>query len=153
VPNARHLSDAAFRTLQNYKGKVVMIGDGALACDEYDRRRDESISGESMPYTPTKTTAHDLWKLLLAKLPAWGVSPKIDLVDAKGNPVWGVECKEAVISGGTVINLCNYLNKPVNVKLHSSGKSVKAVDVLSGDVVSGVIKLQPLDYKLLKANN
>ncbi|MEN6357887.1 MAG: beta-galactosidase [Armatimonadota bacterium] len=152
VPNARHLSDAAFRTLQNYKGRVVMVGDGLLTCDEYGRRRDMNISADTMPYTPTKTTAHDLWKSLLAKLSEWGVSPNIELVDAKGNPVWGVESKEAIISGGTVINLCNYLNKPVCVKLSSNEKEIKAVDVLTGKSVS-ILRLEPLDYRLLKANN
>lgn len=152
VPNAKHLSEAAFRTLRDYKGRVVMVGDGLLTSDEYGRHRDMTISADSLPYTIAKTTARDLWKLLLVKLPEYGVSLKIDVVDMKGNPVWGVETKEAAVDGGTVINLCNYLNKPVSIMLRLNGANTKAVDVLTGKRVSN-IRLEPLEYMLVKVNN
>ncbi|MCE5322739.1 beta-galactosidase [bacterium] len=152
VPNARHLSDSAFRTLQNYNGRVVMVGDGLLTCNEYGQSREEMIPARMMSYIPTKTTARDLWKLLLAKLPQWGVSNKIEVTDVDGSPVWGVESKEAAVDDGTVINLCNYLNKPVSVRLRSKGIDIQALDVLTSQKVS-TIRLEALEYKLVKVNN
>jgi len=152
IPNAVHLSDAAFRTLQKYNGRVVMIGEGLLSRSEYGQRREERISGETMPYMPAKTTAQDLWKSLIVKLPTWGVSSKIDMVDMSGGPVWGVESKEADMPDGTLVNLCNYLNEPISVKLRSKGADIQAVDVLTGKTVS-TIRLDPLEYKLLKVSD
>jgi hypothetical protein len=108
------------------------------------------FTADNIDYVPGKTQAADLWTSLLTKLPGWHVKPGVKLTDAKGRPVWGVEYLQAHNQDGIVINLCNYRNNAESVKLLMGGKAVKAVDVLTGKSVSGVIKLQPLDVRLLK---
>ncbi|MEN6357892.1 MAG: beta-galactosidase [Armatimonadota bacterium] len=154
VPYAKHLSDAAFKTLQAYKGRIVALGgDDLLAYNEYDKKRSESLNAERIAYTPSVTSEQDLHKLFLAKLSGWGIAPKIMLLDGKSNPVWGVEWKEADTADGTLVNLCNYLNEPISFRLSDKGKNVSAVDVLTGKVVRGIINLQPLDVKLLQVKD
>lgn len=150
IPNASYLSDSAFKTLHGYKGRLVTLGGEPLAYNEYGQSRQTKLASDIIEYTPGKTYADDLWKSLLSKLPGWNVKNQVKLTDAKGKPVWGVEYLQACTSNGTIVNMCNYLNNAENVKLSSGGKAVKAVDVLTGKSVSGVIKLQPLEVRLLK---
>ncbi|MCE5322738.1 beta-galactosidase [bacterium] len=149
VPDVRRLSNAAFEALKNYKGKVVMLGDQSLGFDEYDKPRVDRLSFTSIPYNKT-TTMCNLWKSVSSELTNLGLRPRIEVLDEKGGYVWGVEWRQVDTSDGTLINMCNYLNEPVKIKLCSKGKSVKAVDVLKSKSVSGVIKLQPLETRLLR---
>lgn len=154
VPYAMHLSDAAFKTLQAYKGRIVILGgDDVLAYNEYDKKRSEIMNGERVTYTPSVTSEHDIRKMFLNKLSGWGIVPRIMLIDEKFNPIWGVEWKEAKTAGGTLVNLCNYLNEPISFRLSNNGKAAKAIDVLTGKNVNGNIKLQSLEVKLIKVKD
>ncbi len=147
VPNAKYLSDSAFQTLRDYKGRLITLGADPLFYNEYGEPRQTKLAADSINYTPGKTYAADLWKILLSKLPGWKVSPRYTLADANGKPVWGVEYKEAIIGDGTVVNICNYLNTPVEVKLSGKGQ---AKDVLTGELIKWPIKLDSLQVRLLK---
>ncbi|MCE5322742.1 beta-galactosidase [bacterium] len=150
IPNTRHLSNAAFETLKKYKGHVMMIGNSSLAYDEYDKKRSETIKGEIVPFIREQTKTKDIYRVLKTHFAVWKVGPKTTVVDEKGDSIWGVEWREAETATGRVVNLCSYLTTPVTIKLRANGKDVKAVDVLTGKAVSGVIKLKPLDVRLLK---
>lgn len=150
IPNAKHISDAAFNTLKKYKGHFVMLGSGCLAYDEYNRPRSGSITGEVIPFNRKDVWEKDIYKAIKPMLAAWKVGPKTTVVDAKGNDVWGVEWREVKTANGTVVNLCSYMNTPVTIKLCANGKDVKAIDVLTGQKVSGLMTLKPLDVRLLK---
>jgi hypothetical protein len=152
VPDVRHLSNAAFAALKNYKGRVVVLGDQSLAFDEYDKPRSDRLVSTSILYSRA-TALRDLWKSLVSETAKLNLRPRVELLDDKGGHVWGVEWRQADTVDGTLINMCNYLNNPVSVKLCLKGKSVKAVDVLSGERVSGLIKLQPLETRLLRVRN
>lgn len=151
VPNASHLSDAAFSTLKKYTGRIVMVGDkDLLGYNEYGKQRRDKLAADVVPYLPGRTSAQDLWKLFQVNLGKWGAQPLIETSNNNGRPVWGVELKSVKTPDGIVINLCNYLNKPVSVRLLHIGQSVSAVDILNGEPVSGNFNLQPLEIRLLK---
>lgn len=150
IPHANYLSDAAFKTLQLYKGRIVMIG-GAnlLSRNEYAKVRNERLAAEAIDYTPGVTTERNLHKAFMEKLSEWNIASRVQLVDAEGAPAWGVEWKEADTEEGTLVNLCNYLNEPVQVRLTSNGKPVDAVDVLDSRPESTTVELRPLEVRLL----
>jgi hypothetical protein len=150
IPNAKYLSDSAYKTLQGYKGRLVTLGADPLACNEYGTPRQTKPAADSIEYVSGKTYAGDIWMSLLSKLSAWNISPHVKLTDADGKPVWGVEYLQAETTNGTVVNMCNYLNNVESVKLSMGGKATKSTDVLTGEPVTGVIKLQPLEVRLLK---
>lgn len=150
VPIARHLSNAAFNTLRRYKGHVLALASDILTHDEFGKARSERISAEAVPYDPNDTGLRELSASLTAKLASWGVRPPVEAVGKDGKPAWGVHWRTAETADGIVVNLCNYLNAPVSLKLSRDGKAVVATDVLSGEVVKGPIALQPLDVKLLR---
>lgn len=152
VPDVKHLSNAAFAALKNYKGQIVMLGDQLLGLDEYDKPRSDRLAFSSIPYNE-KTALRDLWKSSATELAKLNIKPRVYVVDDKGGHVWGVEWRQVDTSDGTLINICNYLNNPVSVKLHVKGKGVKAVDVLTGETISGVIRLQPLETRLLRVKS
>jgi len=153
VPSATHLSNAAFQTLQGYRGQVVYVGSGdMLGYDEYDKPLKDHIIGRELSYRPGRTSALDIRNELPAMLPELGVNPQVELLDRSGKPVWGVEWKTAGTSEGLIVNLCNYLNTPVSFTLSVSGKQVKGLDILTGHQVNGAITLQPLEVELLRVH-
>ncbi|OFX16771.1 MAG: hypothetical protein A2Z18_01595 [Armatimonadetes bacterium RBG_16_58_9] len=150
VPNVKHLSDSAFQTLQQRQGLTVNVGDAdILAYNDYNAQRTGQIQAESLPYAYGQTTWHELWQSLISDLPAWGVHPLVQVLGANGEAVWGVMWRSANVSGGVVVSLCNYRNTPMSVRLYRGGQAQEATDVLSGQTVSGVITLQPLEVRLL----
>ncbi|MCE5322741.1 beta-galactosidase [bacterium] len=150
IPNARHISNAAFDALKKYKGHIIMLGDESLAYDEFDKPRSEKLSGDVIPFTRAGTGSKELKAALVSKMSAWNVVPNTKVVDESGNTVWGVESREAKTSNGTVVNLCNYLTTPVTVTLIHNGKPACSTEVLSGKPVSAQITLQPLEVRLLR---
>ncbi len=149
VPNAIHISDAAFTTLQKYQGQLIMVGNDLLANNEYDKPRSQHLNAKTIAYNRS-ITEKDLWQVFLEKLPEWQIAPQVKLLDAENKPVWGIETKEVQVGGGILVNACNYLNRPVTLKCVLNGKKVSAKDVLTGEMVSGSLSLKPLEIKLIK---
>lgn len=154
VPNIVHLSDAAFEALRRYQGRVVLVGDGALLSrNEYDEPRkmpDAPKNWERISFSSQRATWQELWQLLQTALPRWGVQPLVQIRDDKGSPVWGVEWLCAEVTGGLIVNLCNYRNEAVRITLWRNRKPVSGVDLLSGERVDGSVYLSPLQVRLLR---
>lgn len=150
IPYAKHLSDTAFATLQRYGGRVVMAGSGLLSANEYGQPRSSRLNSKTIPYARARTSERDLWEALPSRLAAWGVRPRVELLDGEGRPVWGVEWQVVETAGGTLVNLCNYLTRPVSLRLSVDGGDVGAVDVLTGSRVAGPMELQSLEFRLLR---
>lgn len=151
VANQRHLSDRALQTLQNYRGRVVFVGDGHLLThDEYGQAREHQLAPAArVPFTYGKGSARDLWQSLRKALPEWGLKPRVELQDEAGNPVWGVAWRTAEIGGKVVVNLCNYRQDEMRLRLLRDGKPVRhrAPD---GTVWSrGAVTLKSLETALL----
>lgn len=153
VPNITHLSDAAFHNLDKYRGSIVNVGSRKLLnYNEYDKPRFKQIAEDQIPYETNKTTAHDIAKSIFSKSFARYLHPQVELVDSECNPIWGVEWRCVHTSNGLVVDICNYLNAPISIKLFRKGMSLNAVDVLTQQPVSGVFVLKPLEIKLLRVN-
>jgi hypothetical protein len=146
VPNVLHFSDAAREALKRYSGKVILVGgEDVISRNEYDAAREVPGSDQRIPFVVDHTSWHDLLAALRPRLP----KPAVEVVDEKGQPVAGVEWRCAATDKGMLVNLCNYLNKPVSVEL----KSVQSADeLLSGDSyhAGDVIKLSPLQTALYR---
>ncbi|MCC6446843.1 MAG: beta-galactosidase [Armatimonadetes bacterium] len=151
VPNIRHLSESAFRTLQSYRGRLVLAGEGNLLThDEYNRPRTGRIFGERLRFVYGKTAWKPLWESLQAAFGDWNVQPEFRILNAQGQPEWGVEWRSASIQGGKAVNLSNYRNVPLQVLLTRNGKPAQGVDLLTGERVTGRLSLKPLQVRLVR---
>ncbi|MBC7326875.1 beta-galactosidase [bacterium] len=149
VTNIHHLSDKAFEGLRNYKGRIVLVGEGELLnFNEYDKPREERIEGERLEYRYGETTWQDLWLKLTTKLVGWGIKQPVEVTDRSGKPIWGVVWLSRETEKGILVNLCNYRNEKVEIKLRKAGKT--ALDLVSGKRIgTDAIVLSPLETKLL----
>ena len=149
VPNVSHLSRAAIATLQKYRGRLVFVGAQGFARDEYDQPQQTDLRGEQIPFTYAKTGWKALWQAANGRLAAWKIAPEIQVTDAQGKAVWGVEWRVARAPNGTVLNLCNYRQTPLDLTLTRDGKAFAGRDVLSGATVGQKLTLQPLETRLI----
>lgn len=149
IPNIRHISDKAFEGLKNFKGKIILVGDGELlSFNEYDKPRNGRIEGEKIEYRYGETSWRDLWTRLWTKLRDWGVRPLVEMVDRGGKPVWGVAWLSRKTEKGLLVNICNYRNEKLELRLRGGGKS--ALDLLSGKKIStDSLVLSPLECRLI----
>ena len=93
----------------------------------------------------------NFYTALLPKLIADGLATKYDLLDSSGGSLtWGVEFREAETSDGDLVNVCDYLYDPISVKLTRDGEDVTAIDVLTGETVTGFFSMKQFDFRLLK---
>lgn len=127
ISQQRHLSERAMETLLRYRGRVVFVGEGDLLThDEYGRERPFRLPPATRIALPsTRTTAQDLWQVLLRELPQWGLSPRVEVRDEAGNPVWGVAWRTAVRDGRLIVNLCNYRYDGGRLRLWRDGKPAR----------------------------
>jgi len=149
VPYIQHISDKAFEGLRNYKGKIIVVGEGELlGFNEYNHPRSEKIESEWLDCRYGETTWQDLWQKLWIKLRDWGVKPQIEIVDKSGNPLWGVAWLSTKVDKGTLVNICNYREEKVELRLGDGDQS--ALDLLSGERISSAsLSLSPLEFRLL----
>jgi hypothetical protein len=150
IPNMAHISDRAFEALKNFKGKIVIVGEGELLSkNEYDQKREDKLTGERLIYRYGETTWQDIWSSLRPRLRDWGIQPPIEVFDNKSRPLWGVAFLCAPTKYGTLVNLSNYRNERVELKLRTKEGSF-AIDLLSNEKISlDPLPLNPLEVRLL----
>jgi hypothetical protein len=79
----------------------------------------------------------------------WGIQPPIEVFDNKSRPLWGVAFLCAPTKYGTLVNLSNYRNERVELKLRTKEGSF-AIDLLSNEKISlDSLPLNPLEVRLL----
>ncbi|MGQ9698070.1 MAG: beta-galactosidase, partial [Armatimonadota bacterium] len=149
VPCARHLPDSARRALRRYGGNVLLLGDGCLGRDDYGRPRTVPEGYLIGQYVRGRTTERDLLEPILLALDVAGVHPLVQLTSADGKTPWGVEWRCARYRGRVLVNVVNYLNYPVDVKVTTAGFD-KGIDLLSGAVVEEMLRLEPLKPMLVQ---
>jgi hypothetical protein len=151
VPNISHLSDAAVAHLRKFTGHLLLAGGkDVLAFDEYGHERKKRLHGDHIGLDHGKTdTVVGLRAILQAKLSNWNIRPAIDLYNENHKPAWGVEWRCVKTDAGLVVNLCNHLNEPTSVSLRHAGHPVSGQDVLTGQPVADVLRLEPMDVRLI----
>ena len=149
VPDMLHISDKAFEGLKNFKGRIVFLGEGDLLThNEYNQPRKERLEGDRIGCRYGETSWLDIWVALQPKLREWGIQPSIAVVDKSGKPIWGIAWLSKDTEKGKLINLCNYRNEKVEIKLRNA--SGKAIELVSGKEIStSNISLSPLEYKFI----
>ena len=151
VPGIVHLSDKAVVGLRQFKGQLVLVGDGGelLSRDDHGRVRSSAVPGAKINFRPG-ASSRDLHAQILARMAAWNLRPDVELRGTDSQPAWGVEWRSARFREGTVVNLCNYEQAPVTVALSQGGTSKPVRDVLTGALVPGSLMLTPLEVRLLR---
>jgi hypothetical protein len=151
VPAIQHFSEKGLAGLRQYKGRLVLVGDGdLLSRDEYGRNRTTKLEAQQLPFRHGPTSWRALYQELRTKLPQWNVRPAVELAGSDQQPVWGVEWWSVRIPQGLVVNLCNYRTSPVTCQLRQADRRATITDVLNGQRSDGPLTLQPLEIRLLR---
>ena len=132
VPNVTHLSDAAYAALRRYPGRVVLVGAGCLASDEYGRPRQELAAGLRIPFQYGSTSWQDLWQAMPAALSSAHVQPIVWVRDGVGKPLPGIEWRCARVPEGVLVSLCNYCQTPASLTLWQSTPNGSLLPASSG---------------------
>jgi hypothetical protein len=149
VPGIKHISDKAYAVLARTQGNMAILGsDEVLMINEYGEKRLERLNIERIPYS--SGTAQSIYDLLAPRLKIWGIVPAVTVSDSDGKQVWGVEWKIAKQGREYIVNICNYLNTSVKVKISLAGRQASSVDILKGKPCSSIFELAPLETRLLR---
>ncbi|NWG75245.1 MAG: hypothetical protein HXY24_11660, partial [Rubrivivax sp.] len=115
-------------------GKLIVVGPRPER-DDPDAPLAALPAAEAWPDELATGDARELWERLRASAP----EPHVRV------GAYGVEVRSASFEGARVANLCNYLNRPVTVRLPAACE-----DVLTGQRLSGELELPPLVPLLLR---
>ncbi len=150
IPDATHISAAAFETLKMYKEKLLFVGnDPMLTRDEYDNPLSGKLDGEHLPFDPIKGKWQSIYQAILPKLSADKINPCVSVVDESGKPFWGVQWQCADTPEGTVVNLYNCSHDTKTFRIEP-GK--KLVDLLTDELIAAdqLITMKSMDVKLVR---
>jgi hypothetical protein len=145
APAVTHL-EAAYPALAQFAAtpgrKLLLVGEGCLRSDEYERARD--IAG--LPCASLAAGGpRELAEALKGNL---GLDWPVRVVDADtGQPMWGVGWRWARQGDRWLVNLCNYLRKPVKVRVE--GPTGAQANLFTDTPVAGALELEGMEPALL----
>ena len=129
-------------------GKVLCLGD-CFTANEYGKPFQQRYNFKSA--MPEANNSKEVFDKLPSLLSGISLQRPVRVVDADGNPVWGVEYLSTVHNGKTIVNLCNYLQEPRTVRvLRANGQTASGQDLLTGGEFKGTCTLQPLVPQLIE---
>jgi len=152
IPGNIHMSHQALRALSEYRGRIVFVGKAPLLSrDDHDQPATLTLPGELLGLD----AGTDTWRLLWAQLPPalvrWNVMSEVQVTDAHGNPVWGIEWQSTRDSAGAqIVNLCNFRYDSIAIQLQLGQRIASGRDVLTGIPLPKVILLGSLETKLVR---
>ncbi|MEN3001963.1 MAG: beta-galactosidase [Armatimonadota bacterium] len=153
LPNVQYLSDEALIALDAYRqqgGGLVALGEPILRFDQYGRPRSSRLPIQIIDRDPG-LDARLVHQRLARLLDEWNIARPLRLLDEQDQPAWGVAYRTAPYQNGFVASLCNYTQKPITVRLRNDkGQPIRAVNLFTGERVSGQLTLQPLEPVLLQ---
>lgn len=151
APGTSHAPETTLQGLKQFQengGKVLCLGDGFLA-NEYGKPFEKTY--DFGPTRPEPDNAKQLFDDLPSILSDVPLQRGIRVVDAAGQPVWGVEYLATEQNGKTVVNLCNYRQEPQPVRLFRvDGRPALGRDLLTNRPIQGTTKLLPLVPQLIE---
>ena len=153
LPQATHVEDATVTALGEYTsrgGKLISIGEGNLAYDQYHRKRNVSgnlASGSAIRNFVFQKEAIGSQQVLR------DILKPAELLDATGKLAWDVEYRLVEHGGATLVPIIDFAAQPVTVRCPAiAGK--RMIDLLNSEEVdAGAIKLEPMVPRLLRAND
>lgn len=146
-PGLRHLSARAQEGLAKFAaaGGKVFAYLGFPEAEEYNRPL------ATLPRPDVVLEARDekeLVQVLRGAVANAGVALPVQLLDADGNPTYGIEYFAAPFKDGWLINISNYRSAAVTVRLRIADRGIaRGTELISGQTLGGTIKipsLQPL---------
>lgn len=149
APEVETITDAAFEGLRKLPAstRLLCLRD-CFVRNEYGSKRAPEVIKEVVDRStalPNGNTVTVLWPALRKELSLAGALSEYSIVDAKtSEPIWNVEWLAANYRGRTIINIINFRNKPVDVKIIRNGKEIEASDMLSLGGREKVSTLKPL---------
>jgi hypothetical protein len=146
VPNATHILDttpAALRKFAAKGGKILLVGDGCMARDEYDRP-------VPVPAYPTMQQGADDRATAVVLRAALQPLQFADLRDAAGGqPATGIEFRVVQFGQSVLVPMVNLQNTPQTVSF-AKWPNQTAVDLLSGDSIDlHAVHVEPMLPRLL----
>jgi hypothetical protein len=153
VPGLVHLSEQALRSLERYQGRVVFVGsDQLLSRDDHDHSAALKIRAEVLG-DGVADSWRRLWEELTVALTRWKAASAVQVRDANGNDLWGVEWRSAHDTKDTcIVNLCNYRHDSVTISILRNGRTARGTDVLTGQPLLALTTLRSLEVKLVRLN-
>ncbi len=152
LPQATHVEDATVAALAEFisgGGKIVRIGAGNLAFDQYHRKRNVPtglMDGPAITKFESQKEAGGSQQILRDTL------KPTELMDAaSGKLAWNVEYRLVSYQGATLLPIINFAAGPLTVHCPAiAGK--RTLDLLSDDEVDpAAIRLEPMVPRLLHA--
>lgn len=152
VPQATHATTQTLAALETFAatgGKLILVGEGNLQHDQYNGARElpAAIRQASTQLVP-KADERESAQALHAELSKLGISLS-DVLDVNGKHAWGIEYRVVDYAGGKIMPIINFTKDAQTVVLPKA--FAEAVDLLSGQEISGNLALEPMVPHLLKA--
>jgi hypothetical protein len=151
VPHVGYLSTAALEALRQYRGPIIGLGNASLLQeDEYGHPHARRLPVQVVPFVSGATT----WRKLLTVLPpllrTHGAHPQLIVAGRDGMAPAGVTWLTAQTNAGVLLAVCNYRREAVELEVRRAGEPVSGQDVLSRAPVTSRIRLDPLEFRLLR---
>jgi hypothetical protein len=150
LPHVTHISDSAVAGLTNFVrsgGKVIAVGDEALAWNEYHQPRTVPTELKTCPKVAivedNRVLATELWRTLSA-----GGMEFVSLSE-RNQPAWGVEYRVVRQKDRTLVSMNNLLTRPMTVSLAVKGRAIDLLDH-NRPVELNSIRLEPMVPMLLE---
>jgi hypothetical protein len=152
VPQATHVTSQTIAALETFVangGKIILIGENNLQRDQYDRplKVPARIRQAATQLDPQKDE-RDSAKALHQALSKLGLE-LADVSDFRGDHAWGIEYRVVDHAGGRIMPVTNLGKESQKVLLPKA--FARAVDLLSGQEISGGLVLEPMVPHLLRA--
>lgn len=145
-----HLPMEALEGLRQYQaggGRIVTIGPDALALDDYGRRLADPIEADAALEEAVPRELREDLLPLLDSLPRGRALRVLD--EETGEEAWGVEWRSVEYNGGILVNLTNYLTRPVRVRL-ADVPNGSVTDLFREVPANMTVDLGPLEVALLR---
>ncbi|MCX6361240.1 MAG: beta-galactosidase [Armatimonadetes bacterium] len=143
-----HLSDKARASLTDSRARLVAVGDGNLAHNEYGAGR-EPIAA-TLAYRHAADGRRTVWERLGGLMAGRNLRPAASVVAADGSEQYGVAWRCAVDGKTVLVNVINYNHKPVTLRVSAGSGPCRVSDLIADRPGTGLITLKPLQYRLLR---
>lgn len=158
APGVTHLPDDAFAGLhafanfqpagQAVRRLLATMGEGCLRRNELDEAPDRAKLNNVEPLPDLDDAA--LRDAIVDLLAQYGWKRNVIVHNAETDEeAWGVEWLAATTDGGTLVNLVNYAQAPLQVRV--TGLGLDLTNLLDGSQPGQTIQLKPLEPVLLRS--
>ena len=146
LPQVTNLPDDARQGLDKLRAAGVKIAVYAAGPTKSDYNQPREV-GE-VETLPKAEYSEKAFALLRDHADAWNLPACLQVTDASGQPVFGVEIRSAPYAGGWVASVCNHLRTPRTVTLAGHGGK-PIVDLITGKSLDATFTAEPMTPLLL----